>query len=167
VVHLDTPLAEEFPDVAVGQAEAQVPADRQHDHIDRETEAGEGRARDWREARAVSGSHGRSLTAPTVHGQRNKAGQLACRDPRTGPCPSSAPRRDTLDWALAADSTRHARGPLLWRVDAPGDLHPNGVPRDRHHVAFWHGRPRIAGPTAKGGPEIGEMAWALALACRY
>jgi hypothetical protein len=45
MVHLDTPLAEEFLDVAVGQAEAQVPADLQHDHIDREAEAGEGRAR--------------------------------------------------------------------------------------------------------------------------
>jgi hypothetical protein len=33
VVDLDTALGEEFLDVAVGQAEAQVPADRQHDHL--------------------------------------------------------------------------------------------------------------------------------------
>jgi hypothetical protein len=32
VVHLDTPLGEELIEVAVGEVEAQVPADRQHDH---------------------------------------------------------------------------------------------------------------------------------------
>jgi hypothetical protein len=45
MVDLDTSLGEEFLKVAVGQAEAQVPADRQHDHIRREAEAGEGGAR--------------------------------------------------------------------------------------------------------------------------
>jgi Enoyl-(Acyl carrier protein) reductase len=45
VVHLDTPLGEELLHVAVGQAEAQVPADRQHDHIRREAEAGQGGTR--------------------------------------------------------------------------------------------------------------------------
>jgi hypothetical protein len=48
------------------QAEAQVPADRQHDHIRGEAEAGEGGARSDRPVGAVSGSHGRSLTAPTA-----------------------------------------------------------------------------------------------------
>ena len=45
MVHLDTPLGEELLDVAVGQAEAQVSADRQHNHIGWEAEAGEGGAR--------------------------------------------------------------------------------------------------------------------------
>jgi hypothetical protein len=45
VVDFDTPLGEEFLDVAVGQAEAQVPANRHHDYIGREAEAGEGGAR--------------------------------------------------------------------------------------------------------------------------
>src|SRR5829696_4911290 len=66
VVDLDTPLGEQFLDVAVGQAEAQVPAHRQHDHIGWEAEAGEGGARRDRPAGAVSGSHIRSLTAPTA-----------------------------------------------------------------------------------------------------
>jgi hypothetical protein len=35
VADLDTPLGAQLLDVAVGQAEAQVPADRQHDHIRR------------------------------------------------------------------------------------------------------------------------------------
>ena len=34
MVDLDAALGEEFLKVAVGQAEAQVPADRQHDHSD-------------------------------------------------------------------------------------------------------------------------------------
>jgi hypothetical protein len=42
VVDLHAALGEEFLEVAVGQAEAQVPADRQHDHIGWEAEAGEG-----------------------------------------------------------------------------------------------------------------------------
>jgi hypothetical protein len=42
VVDPDTTLAEEFLEVAVGQAEAQVPADRQHHHLGREAEASEG-----------------------------------------------------------------------------------------------------------------------------
>jgi hypothetical protein len=40
VVDLDAPLGEQLLDVAVGQAEVQVPADRDDDHLGRETEAG-------------------------------------------------------------------------------------------------------------------------------
>jgi hypothetical protein len=39
VVDLDAAFGEQLLDVAVGQAEAQVPADRQHDHIGWEAEA--------------------------------------------------------------------------------------------------------------------------------
>src|ERR671912_1710027 len=66
VVDLDATLDEQLLDVAVGQAEAQVPADRQPDHIRREAEAGEAGARRDRPAGAVSGSHGRSVSAPTT-----------------------------------------------------------------------------------------------------
>jgi hypothetical protein len=38
VVDLDAAFGEQLLDVAVGEAEAQVPADRQHDHIRREAE---------------------------------------------------------------------------------------------------------------------------------
>jgi hypothetical protein len=41
VVDLDAALGEEFFDVAVGQAEAQLPADRNDDDIGWEAEAGE------------------------------------------------------------------------------------------------------------------------------
>jgi hypothetical protein len=64
VVDLDATLDEELLEVAVGQAEAQVPADRQHDHVGWETEAGEGRLRDWRAATAA-GSHADSFSAQT------------------------------------------------------------------------------------------------------
>ena len=43
VVDLDPALSEQLLDVAVGQAEAQVPADREDDDIGREAEAGKGR----------------------------------------------------------------------------------------------------------------------------
>jgi hypothetical protein len=45
VVDLDAALGEEFFEVAVGQAEAQVPADREHNHLGWEAEAGEGGVR--------------------------------------------------------------------------------------------------------------------------
>jgi hypothetical protein len=57
VVNLHAPLSEQLLDVAVGQGEAQVPANRQHDDIRREAEAGEGRLRRDRRARLVSGPH--------------------------------------------------------------------------------------------------------------
>jgi hypothetical protein len=41
VVDLDPALSEQLLDVAVGQAEAQVPADGQNDHVGWEAEAGE------------------------------------------------------------------------------------------------------------------------------
>jgi hypothetical protein len=44
VVDLHTTLSQQFLDVVVGQAEVQVPADRQHDHIGREADASEGRS---------------------------------------------------------------------------------------------------------------------------
>jgi hypothetical protein len=42
VVDLDPALGEELLAVAVGQAEAQVPADREHNHVGWEAEAGKG-----------------------------------------------------------------------------------------------------------------------------
>jgi hypothetical protein len=45
VVDLDPTFGQELLEVAVGKAEAQAPADREHHHIGWEAEAGEGRAR--------------------------------------------------------------------------------------------------------------------------
>jgi hypothetical protein len=72
VVDLDTALGEQLLHVAVRQAEAQVPADRQHDDVGRETEAGEG---------AVGGGNGARATS-------SHAGSLAARrpPPRTQQC---------------------------------------------------------------------------------
>jgi hypothetical protein len=42
VVDLETALGEQLLDVAIGQAEAQIPADRDDDDVGREAEAGEG-----------------------------------------------------------------------------------------------------------------------------
>jgi hypothetical protein len=60
VVDLDAAFDEEFLDVAVGQTEAEVPADREHDHIRWEAEAGERRPCDGSRSGAA-GSHGDSL----------------------------------------------------------------------------------------------------------
>jgi hypothetical protein len=46
VVDLNAALGQQFLNVAIGQAEAQVPAHRPHDHIGREAEASEGGAGD-------------------------------------------------------------------------------------------------------------------------
>jgi hypothetical protein len=54
VVDLDAAVAEQLFDVAVGEAKAQLPADRQHDHIRREPETGDGRPWDGMGADAAS-----------------------------------------------------------------------------------------------------------------
>jgi hypothetical protein len=64
MVDLDPALGEQFLDITVRQPVAQVPADRQHDHIGREAKAGEGRPCRGTKARAVS-SHADSLAART------------------------------------------------------------------------------------------------------
>jgi hypothetical protein len=60
VVDLDATLSQELFDVAVGQTEAQVPADRDDDDIGWEAKAGESRAGTWSQTRAAS-SHAGSL----------------------------------------------------------------------------------------------------------
>jgi hypothetical protein len=45
VVDLDAAFDQQFLDIPVGQAVAQVPADRDHDHLGREPEPGERRPR--------------------------------------------------------------------------------------------------------------------------
>jgi hypothetical protein len=64
VVDLDTPLGEQLLDISVGQAEAQIPADGEHDDVGWEAEAGKGRSRkrSWASAAA---SHTGSLAAST------------------------------------------------------------------------------------------------------
>ncbi|HEV2871390.1 MAG TPA: EamA family transporter, partial [Actinomycetota bacterium] len=97
--------------VAVGQAEAQVPADREHNHIGWEAEAGEGGARRDRPAGAVSGSHGRSLTArPTPHGQRNRARQGS----RTVARPLTMPK-----WDGSREVARWRDWSVPWWVTSP------------------------------------------------
>jgi hypothetical protein len=76
VIDFDASLSEEFLDVAVGQAEAQVPAGGNDDHVGREAEAGEGGA---------GGGSGRwrRVLMPAVsllergHSERNSAEQRA------------------------------------------------------------------------------------------
>jgi hypothetical protein len=53
VVDLDATLDQEFFDVAIRQAVAEVPAHRQHDDVGWGTEAGEGRAGGWSRTRAA------------------------------------------------------------------------------------------------------------------
>jgi hypothetical protein len=66
VVNLDAALGEQFFDVAVGEAETQVPADGNDDDVGWEAEAGEGRAGDGSGAR-MAGSHaGESRCSHTV-----------------------------------------------------------------------------------------------------
>jgi hypothetical protein len=63
VVDLDAPFAEQLLDVAVGEAEAQVPVDRDDNHIGWESEAS--KVRSWNRSRArTARSHAASLAAP-------------------------------------------------------------------------------------------------------
>ena len=74
VIDLDAAFGEEFLDVAVRQAEAQVPAHRQQDHLGWEPVPGEGRPLDYdRPTAAATRSHPGSLTEPAGNCQRNGA----------------------------------------------------------------------------------------------
>jgi hypothetical protein len=53
MVDLHTTLSQQFLDIAVRQAEAQVPANSHDDHVGREAEAGEGRPHSGSRARAA------------------------------------------------------------------------------------------------------------------
>jgi hypothetical protein len=64
VVDLDTTLGEQLLDISVGQAEAQVPADGEHDDVGREAEASKDRSRKRTWASAAA-SHTSSLAAST------------------------------------------------------------------------------------------------------
>jgi hypothetical protein len=72
MVDLGTALSEQLLDVAVGEAEAEVPADRQHDDVRWEPEASEGRPRGCTRTSAT-GSHADSLAAQRSHSERNSA----------------------------------------------------------------------------------------------
>jgi hypothetical protein len=71
VVDLDAALSQKFLYIAIGQPEAQIPADRQHDDVGWEAEAGEGRP--WDRSKARSSSHAGSLTSQAPLRERNSA----------------------------------------------------------------------------------------------
>ena len=72
MVHLDTTLGEQLLDIAVGQAEAQLPADRPHDDIRWEAEAGQGGS--WHRRRATAArSHADVSRLKGGHHERNSA----------------------------------------------------------------------------------------------
>jgi hypothetical protein len=80
VVDLDAALGEQLFDVAVGQAEAQVPAHRQHDDVGREAATRERRAGHGCRA-GPAGSHGSSLPAQGAPNRCNSAGEGDVRAP--------------------------------------------------------------------------------------
>jgi hypothetical protein len=86
VVDLHASLGGQLFDVAVGQAEAEVPAHRQHDDVGWEAEAGEGRAGDGSGARATSGHAGslaaRARSPRTQQRRRNTASVFFPADQR-------------------------------------------------------------------------------------
>jgi hypothetical protein len=83
VVDLDAPLDQEFLDIAVGQPEAQVLADREHSHPEWEAEANNGGARSGSRAWAA-GSHASSLTAGTRSQPTQQSSRLYPPPRRTG-----------------------------------------------------------------------------------
>jgi hypothetical protein len=83
VIDLDASLGEQLLDVAIGQAEAQVPADRQDDHVRWEAEAGECRPGDG------CGAGRRVLMAAVcllecVHSRCNSAASMTTIPPYPG-----------------------------------------------------------------------------------
>jgi hypothetical protein len=80
IVHLDPSLVEKLLDVAVGQAEPQVPADSQGVDLGRESESGEGGVRRQSTATARSRSHQPSLPDAPLERQCSSA-SASCSPP--------------------------------------------------------------------------------------
>jgi hypothetical protein len=166
MVHLDTPLAEEFLDVAVGQAEAQVPADRQHDHIRREADPakadrgmGSGRTRRvlmtpvW----LVGSAHSRCNSAPPPH-LRSRASLPSFASWTCGPVDSGLAAEDSASgFRSPRIRLRRVGGSLIHRrqhmlVEVGGD---RGAGSAGVHLPLEPTRPRYRGRTRrgpKGGP---------------
>src|SRR5665213_3517782 len=73
MVDLDSALREQLLEVPVCQPEAQIPPDRQQDHIRREPVARQSRSSDFDLVAVATGSHVDSLTPPSPTSQRNRA----------------------------------------------------------------------------------------------
>jgi hypothetical protein len=73
VVDLDATLRQPLLEIPVRQPEAQIPPDRQHDHIGREPVAREGRSSDLDWVAAATPAHTDSLMPPSPPSQRNRA----------------------------------------------------------------------------------------------
>jgi hypothetical protein len=80
VVVLDAAFGEQLFDIAVGQAEAQLPAHRQHDDVGREAPTRERQAGHGCRA-GPAGSHGSSLPAQGAPNRCNSAGEGDVRAP--------------------------------------------------------------------------------------
>jgi membrane-associated phospholipid phosphatase len=111
VIDLDATFGEQFLDVAVGEAEAQVPADRQDDDVGREAEAGE--VRPWSRSRArTARSHAASLAAP----QRSQRTQQRLSETITVTVLA------VLTVAITALVWRRWREPMLVAVAVAGEV---------------------------------------------
>jgi hypothetical protein len=66
VVDLDTALGQQFLDIAVRQAEPQLPPDGERDHLRRELEPGERRERGGHRTDRADAAHARKPATPTA-----------------------------------------------------------------------------------------------------
>ena len=73
VIDLDPTLSEKLLEISVGQAEPQIPAHRQQDHLGREPVASEGRRLHFQNGTESMALHPASLTAPDGIDQCNSA----------------------------------------------------------------------------------------------
>jgi hypothetical protein len=115
VVDLDPAFGEQLLEVAVGQAEAQVPAHREHDHIGREAEPGERRP-GVRSRPGAAGSHAGSLAARAGHSQCNSAAEgHCCIEPE---CAGEAQQSGgSPSWQGAKKGSNHSTVPRICRLE--------------------------------------------------
>jgi hypothetical protein len=140
VIDLDAAFGEQLLDVAVRQREAQGPADRQHDHVGREAEAGEGRSADASGAGSGELSWRQSACTGLAHSRCNSpAGAPRASATPTDHAARSWSRADTSTSRLTAQSSRDLRpGPATSMVGGTALSGPSSRARDR---ARRRGRP--------------------------
>src|SRR6266545_4087013 len=148
VIDVDAAFGEQLLDVAVRQREAQVPADRQHDHVGGKAKAGEGRSADASGAGAAN-SHGDSLPAlgSLTAGATAPAGAPRASATPTDHAARSWPRADTSTSRLTHNPAETLRpGPATSTLE--GSL--------VRSVRSVRSSARPASPTAMAGGAVGS-----------
>jgi acyl-CoA synthetase (AMP-forming)/AMP-acid ligase II len=124
VVDLDAALGEQLLDVAVGQAEPQVPADREDDHVGWEAEPGKGGPREGSRARAAGSHAGQSRCWNAVTANATAPAEVSAEEVMAWVAQRVAPYKKVRAVEFVDEIPKALSGKILRRVLMERDRSP-------------------------------------------